>query len=148
MKIFLLLTTITTCYSLNTAMQEQEKIIHRTEQVILMTCIEPWFSLIKQGTKSIVGRKNCPEYQKMQVGDHIEFINVETQARLQVRVTEIRRYSSIENYLQDVGIDKAVPVAQSFEEALKIYHQFDTPQEIARDGFLGIFITIQDNRLF
>lgn len=38
-----------------------------------------------------------------------------------------------------VTIAKALPQVTSFDEAVKIYHQWSTPEEIQTYGFLGIF---------
>lgn len=106
--------------------------------VFQMMCDEPWFSLIQTGIKPVEGRKNSPRYHQIQTGDFIEFSNG-TDKFLAV-VTEIRSYDSLEDYLMDVTFQKALPNVASFDEAIKIYHQWSTPNEIQKYGFLGIFI--------
>lgn len=106
--------------------------------VFRMICDEPWFSYIRKGVKPVEGRKNTPKYQKIQVGDLIDFSN-EEETFLTI-VTDIRLYGSLEDYLNNVTFQKALPGASSFDEAIKIYHQWSTPEEIRKYGFLGIFI--------
>jgi ASC-1-like (ASCH) protein len=106
--------------------------------VFKMFCDEPWFSCIREGIKPVEGRKNTPKYQKIQVGDLIEFSN-EKETFLAI-VTNIKAYASLEAYLKDVTFKKALPGISSFEEAINIYHQWSTPEEIRKFGFLGIFI--------
>lgn len=106
--------------------------IHRIE------CEEPWFSLIQAGIKPVEGRKNSPKYQNLKTGDVIEFYLGEK--KFQAIIIDIVLYSSLEGYLHSVKIENALPGVQTFEEALRIYHQWNSPEEIARWGFLGIFV--------
>jgi len=108
--------------------------------VFQMHCGEPWFSYIREGIKPVEGRKNSPKYQKIQVDDFIEFSNGKEHFR--TIVTEIRAYASLEDYLDDVTVQKALPNVSSYEEAIKTYHQWSTPEEIQTYGFLGIFIKL------
>jgi ASC-1-like (ASCH) protein len=103
-----------------------------------MICDEPWFSLIRSGIKPVEGRKNVPKWQKIRVGDYLDFFYGEEHFR--TVVTEIRKYPSLEDYLLDVTVEKALPGVSSFEEAVRIYHQWSTPEEIQAHGFLGIFV--------
>lgn len=103
-----------------------------------MVCDEPWFSYIREGVKLVEGRKNTPKYQKIQVGDFIKFSN--GKEIFLALVIEKRVYPSLEEYLKDVTFQKALPHITSFEEALNVYHQWSTPEEIKKHGFLGIFI--------
>lgn len=103
-----------------------------------LICDEPWFSYIRQGVKPVEGRKNSPKYQKIRAGDFIEFSN--GKEHFLTVVTEVRAYTSLEDYLEDVTLQKALPNVTSLEEAIKIYHQWSTPDEIRTHGFLGIFI--------
>lgn len=103
-----------------------------------MICDEPWFSFIRKGIKPVEGRKNSPKYQEIKVGDFIDFSN--GKENFLATVTDIKSYASLEDYLEDVTFQKALPDISSFEEAIKIYHQWSTPEEIQKYGFLGIFI--------
>lgn len=106
--------------------------------VFQMHCDEPWFSLILKGIKPVEGRKNSPKHQQIRTGDFIEFSNG-SQKFLSL-VTEVRSYASLEDYLEDVTVQKALPTVSSLEEAIKIYRQWSTPEEIQKYGFLGIFV--------
>jgi ASC-1-like (ASCH) protein len=101
-------------------------------------CDDPWFSYIRQGIKPVEGRKNTHSYKKIEVGDRINFSNgVENFNAL---VTEIRQYASLEQYFEDVTLEKALPGVKSIEEGLQIYYQWSTEEKIRQYGFLGIFI--------
>lgn len=101
-------------------------------------CEDPWFTLIRQGIKPVEGRKGTPVYRQINVGDKIHFTNGESS--FLADVTEIREYPSIEAYLKDVNVDKALPGIKTVEEALNIYYQWSTEEKVKEFGFLGIFI--------
>lgn len=101
-------------------------------------CDEPWFSYIRQGIKPVEGRKGTHTYKKIKVGDKINFSN--GQESFIADVTEIREYDSIEKYLEDVTLEKALPGIKSIEEGLNVYYQWSTEEKIRQYGFLGIFI--------
>ena len=116
-----------------------ENVPYRSPTTFQMTCDEPWFSYIRKKIKPVEGRKNSPKYQKIIPGDFIEFSNGK-EVFLSL-VTEIRIYNTLEEYLLDVSITNALPDISSMEDAIRIYHQWSTPEEIQKHGFLGIFIT-------
>ncbi|MBA3958287.1 MAG: ASCH domain-containing protein [Parachlamydiaceae bacterium] len=101
-------------------------------------CDDPWFSYIRQGIKPVEGRKKTHTYQRIQVGDKINFSN--GQESFLADVTEIREYQSIEEYLEDVTLEKALPGTKTMEEGLQIYYQWSPEEKIRQYGFLGIFV--------
>lgn len=101
-------------------------------------CDDPWFSLIQAGTKPVEGRKKTHSYTKIKAGDQIKFSNGKDS--FLADVTEIRDYPSIEKYLEDVTIEKALPGVKSLEEALAIYYEWSSEEKIRQYGFLGIFV--------
>ena len=103
-----------------------------------MTCDEPWFSFLRKGVKPVEGRKNSPKHRSIRPGDTILFKNGDDQ--FLALVTDIRLYPTLEAYISDVTVQKALPGVASFDEALKVYYQWSTPDEIQLYGFLGIFI--------
>lgn len=122
----------------NNRIPKDLKMSSHQQDVFQMVCDEPWFSFIRKGIKPVEGRKNSPKHQKIQVNDLIDFSN--GQEHFRAIVTEIRSYASLEDYLNDVTVQKALPNVSSLQEALNIYHQWSTPDEIQAHGFLGIFI--------
>lgn len=101
-------------------------------------CDDPWFSYIRQGIKPVEGRKKTHSYKKIKVGDQINFSN--GKESFIVDVTEIREYESIEQYLEDVTLEKALPGIKTIEEGLNIYYQWTPEEKIRQYGFLGIFV--------
>ena len=112
-----------------------------TPPVFKIHCKDPWFSLIRQGIKTVEGRKNTHTYKRLQEGSLIDFTNGK-ESFIAV-VTEVRQYPTLEAYLEDVTLEKALPGISCLEEALNVYHQWSSPEKINEYGFLGIFIKPQ-----
>ena len=102
-------------------------------------CDDPWFTYIRQGTKPVEGRKATHTYKKIGVDDFINFSNGTDSFK--ALVTEIREYDSLEDYLKDVSLEKALPGVKTLQEGLDIYYQWSSEEKIRQYGFLGIFIT-------
>lgn len=101
-------------------------------------CDDPWFSFIREGLKPVEGRKKTHSYKKIKVGDQINFSN--GKENFLAKVTDIREYATLEQYLEDVTLEKALPGIKTMEEALNIYHEWTPAEKIQQYGFLGIFV--------
>ena len=102
-------------------------------------CKDPWFSLIRNGIKTVEGRKNTHTYKRIRPGDQINFIN--GSESFHALVTEIRNYDTIEDYFNDVTLEKALPGVKTLEEGLDVYYQWSSEESVKQYGFLGIFVT-------
>ena len=111
-----------------------------TREIMNLICDDPWFTYIKNGVKPVEGRKNSPKYQNIRAGCIIDFSNGKD--NFLVLVVEVRSYPSLEAYLNDVTFQKALPGVSSFEDAVNVYHEWSTPEEIQKHGFLGIFVEL------
>lgn len=106
-----------------------------------LECDEPWFSKLKNGLKKVEGRKASTKYRQIQAGDEIlfrcgshEFLS---------KVVKIDSFKSLDDYLLGVTIKEALPGIKTIEEAREIYYQWSTQEEIAENGFLGIWIELR-----
>lgn len=107
-------------------------------KLIDIHCEDPWFSYIRQGIKPVEGRKKTHRYAKIRAGDRINFMN--GKEHFLVDVIEVREYPTIEKYLEDVTLEKALPGVKTTKEALDIYYAWSTEENIRQYGFLGIFV--------
>lgn len=107
-------------------------------KVIDIHCEDPWFSYIRQGIKPVEGRKKTHRYAKIKAGDRIQFLNGDE--HFLVDVIEVREYPTIEDYLKDVTLEKALPGVKTMKEALDIYYEWSPKEKIRQYGFLGIFV--------
>lgn len=96
--------------------------------------------MLKEGKKPVEGRKNSPFYQKIKVGDRIEFF--EGSRSFFCEVVGINRYPSIEDYLIHETMERALPGIPYFAEGVLIYLAWNTREEIAKWGFLGIEVRV------
>lgn len=106
----------------------------------IMHCEDPWFSLLQTGIKQVEGRKGSPKYRAIQVSDVIVFQCDDRQFHAKVRC--IDSFTSLDDYLNKVTVQKALPGIESIEEARRIYLQWSTLEEIDKHGFLGIWIDL------
>jgi len=106
--------------------------------VFKMHCKDPWFSFIRQGVKPVEGRKKTHTYKGIKAGDYINFVNGSESCK--VLVTEVRDYATIEDYFEDVTLEKALPGIVTLEEGLNIYYQWSSEQSVKQHGFLALFV--------
>jgi ASC-1-like (ASCH) protein len=104
----------------------------------LIHCQEPWLSLIKSGQKPVEGRKNSSVYQRIKVVDIITFFAGHN--RFNALVIAINSYPDLRTYLLAETVERALPGIKTIEEALAIYHQWNSEHEIRKHGFLAIQI--------
>lgn len=104
----------------------------------------PLYDYIKKGKKTVEGRKNSEQYQKMKVGDYLHIID--EKGNLKCRVTYIRGYHTVKEYLEEEKVSRALPCVKTVKEGINIYELFVPKEEIERlnkrywYGFLGIGI--------
>lgn len=80
----------------------------------------PTFTYIKMGIKTVEGRKCSSKYLAYAIGDIIMFsCNGET---LSTVIVDIRKYETLEEYLEMEGYDKVLPGIASLEDAHNFYN--------------------------
>ena len=102
-------------------------------------CQEPWFSKIKNGLKTIEGRKFSEKYASLKPGEIVRF-HCDDNSFL-TEVVKVVPYNSLEEYLHIEGVENVLPGIKSFEEALEIYLGFNSNENATfNGGFLAIHI--------
>ena len=80
----------------------------------------PCYTYIKDGIKTVEGRKNSVKYQAYKKGDILIFTyNGE---KLKTKITYINKYKTVEDYLQKETIKIALPCVKTIKEGVKIYN--------------------------
>ncbi len=126
------------------AMLESLK-VHHMSFINTKEC--PLLDYIKNGVKTVEGRKNSSKYQNIRVGDTI-VIHTEGEDDVQVEVVYVRKYTTLEEYLDKEGFDIAIPCAKDKQDAIRIYNQWsseDVRENLRKQygyGFLGIGIKV------
>ena len=96
---------------------------------------DPWFAHLKSGKKTIEGRMGG-KWSKLKNGDRIHIINY--RHCIVVRVIDVRKYNSLEEYLRLEGLEKTLPSVKTIEEGVKIYTMWYAKEEVKRKGMLAI----------
>jgi ASC-1-like (ASCH) protein len=105
--------------------------------------IEPYFSFVKNGQKTIEGRLHKEEYKLLKIGDHIIVQSREESDSAEIVVGDIRKYHSFQEMLQNEDLKKVLPEVETIEEGVAVYRKFYTDEEQEEFGV----IAIQFNRL-
>lgn len=106
----------------------------------------PTFDLIKSGKKVVEGRKNSPKYRNIVKGDRILFVNGD--AKMMVVVTYVNLYKTIEEYLTNETLERALPCVDTIEKAVEIYNTWTSPEERQKlleetgSSFIGIGVQV------
>lgn len=105
-----------------------------------MHCTDPWFSLLRAGTKVVEGRIHDAKWAQIRPGDRIEF-HLDDQQFLAL-VVAIRAYPDVERYLEAEGLARALPGVKSLEGGVRVYYQFHTEQEYREAGMLALEVKV------
>ena len=106
----------------------------------------PTYTYIKQGIKTVEGRKYSEKYQKYRRGDTLIFTCDGEQ--LKTRITYIHRYQTVEDYLRRETLKKALPCVETIKEGVEIYNLWTSEKEREKlrkkygYGFMGIGVEL------
>lgn len=100
----------------------------------------PLYDLIKQGKKTVEGRRNVKKYQDIKKND-ILIIDYPKKGLLECIVTYVNVYKDVKEYLEKETVKKAVPCVNTVSDGLNIYKQFLGSEKI-NSSFLGIGIKL------
>jgi len=107
----------------------------------------PLMEYIKNGIKTVEGRRYVPKYQQIKAGDYL-ILKTKDNDFVRVLVTFVHMYTSLSSYLKSETIEKTVPCAIDFQDAKRIYNQWSSKEErhqlrkLYGYAFLGIGIKV------
>ena len=116
-----------------------------------ISIMKPYFDLIKEGKKTIEGRKNSIKYHNLKVGNEILF-NYNDETCL-TRITKINKYTNIREYLELEGLSNTMPNIENIDEGLKIFGNIYSNNIINNlntkygCGFLAIHIKLKNEKI-
>lgn len=93
---------------------------------------DPWLFYIQTGKKTVEGRRGNKNKYNHWLGQKVYFFN--NDRKIPVKVVEVRHYQDLYQYLIKEGHEKVLPGIVNFEEAVKIYHQFYSDDDIKNAG--------------
>jgi len=104
--------------------------------------VEPYFSFLKNGEKTVEGRLNKGKYLDMRRGDFIQVFNKLETASVTVQVVRVSRYDSISQMLENEELRRMLPDVNSVEEGLSIYRRFYPEQQEEESGMVAIEVEL------
>eukprot|EP00250_Pteridium_aquilinum_P025116 c30179_g1_i1 orf=326-1063(-) len=96
---------------------------------------EPFFSQLKDGSKTVEGRCAVGAYNSILPGDLLLFNDVLTQV-----VKMVNHYDSFKEMLNAEGLDQVLPGVTSTIEGVAIYRQFYSEEKELSGGVLAIHV--------
>lgn len=113
------------------------------------TLQEPWFTAIGNGLKIVEGRLDKTWVKQLKPFDMIEFTRVgsdnKTNDKVDVIVTDVKRYKSFTDVFDEVGLDKVLPGIKTYDEGIKVYRQWYSAEKEKELGVVGIFFKVIKN---
>ncbi len=106
------------------------------KEVIELDCQEPWFSALKNGEKTIEGRKDSLKYKNIKEGSIIKFKN--NNNSFLTEVLKIVKYENIRKYLENNNLSKIAPFSNNIDEVEKMYR--DMVNDIDNQEFMAIHV--------
>jgi ASC-1-like (ASCH) protein len=107
-----------------------------------MTIAEPWFTLGKQGKKTIEGRLKKDKFTKIKKNDNWIVFNNDKSDRFQIMVLDVCEYSSFQEYLSKEGLKRTLPNVSTIEDGVNIYRQFYSELQEREFGIIAIHFRI------
>jgi len=118
-----------------------DKLLQHESQIVKMHCQEPWFSEIKHGRKTVEGRKLSHKYSNLKPDQIVRFYCCDDS--FEVKIVKIVQYKSLEEYLLIEGVEKVLPGIESFEDAVNVYLQYNSCEELEKaGGFLAVHLKV------
>lgn len=99
---------------------------------------EPYFTDIKNGSKTFEGRLAKEKYRNLKLGDTIVFTNGEE--KISKEVSSIHLFNSFADGGRILGVDCIVPGASSVSELTSIYRKFYSEEKEKEFGvsYIGL----------
>lgn len=125
------------------------KFIHEYKRYF-ETLNEPWFSLIRDGKKIVEGRLDKGWVKSLKPFDMIEFkrvtpkeeLNPDIVPKIDVIVTDIKRYRKFIDLFDDVELENVLPGIKTYNDGVTIYRQWYSEEKEKELGVVGIFVKV------
>ncbi len=100
----------------------------------------PWYTLIKQGKKTVEGRPNRNTFAQMELGDKIEFSNKELNESFMAEIIGVNHYTTFEQMIKSAGLEFVLPGIKNIDEGVQVYMQYYSKEIEQEFGVVGISI--------
>ncbi len=114
-----------------------------------MNVSEPYYSLIRDGVKTVEGRKMSPNWAKLHEGDLLKICKSLGSDCIEVVITQINYYpplldgeDPLTRYLSSEGLEATLPGVKTLEEGRQVYLQWWSLDEINTYGVMAIHLSL------
>ena len=104
-------------------------------------CSEPYFSLIKNGKKTVEGRLFKDDVKNMKTGDLLIIVNPETKEEIKCKIKDLTVSKSFEDLYDEFGTD-LLPDTEGESKPWEIYYKFYKRVDEKEYGVIGIKIEL------
>lgn len=106
-------------------------------------CAEPWFSLIKEGKKTVEGRICSDKYKNIKQGSTIKLKKFgDNETYIYLEVLEVRKYSTFAEMIEKETLEKVLPIIETVENGVNVYRQFYKQELELEKGVLALEIKV------
>tara|TARA_A100001015_G_C14854802_1_gene657923 strand:- start:466 stop:885 length:420 start_codon:yes stop_codon:yes gene_type:complete len=116
---------------------------------------EPWFSLIKNGKKTVEGRLNKGDFSKMKKGDIVTWVNnikvtkngktKTLRKEVKTKITGVADYSSFYQMIKTERLKNTLPVPElkTIQQGVdNVYYKFYKPKDEKEKGVKAIRVQV------
>jgi ASC-1-like (ASCH) protein len=120
--------------------QQNKKTAKMTGIDAVINVQNPWFTLIKQGRKTIEGRLNKGQFSRLEVGQIVMWENAGQTVK--TKLVRIEKYQSFSDMLVNEGLRHTVPGKETLKDGVDVYRGFYSEAKEAEHGVLAIEVKL------
>ena len=120
--------------------QQNKKTAKMTGIDAVINVQNPWFTLIKQGRKTIEGRLNKGQFSRLEVGNIVMWENAGQTVK--TKLIRIEKYQSFSDMLVNEGLRHAVPGKETLKDGVDVYRGFYSEEKEIEYGVLAIEVKL------
>ena len=106
-----------------------------------MKLSEPWYSLIKNNTKTIEGRIYDDKRKLLHIGDILVFTDTEGKKPIQKKIKDLKIFKNFDIALREAKLKNILPGIKTYKEGIQLYHSIKGYKEGAKKhGVVLIYI--------
>lgn len=123
----------------------------QTKMIYEKSVLEPWFSLIQNGVKTVEGRPNKGMFSNLKKGDYIIWTNDITGKvrKCKTLITDVRYYKTFQEMLQTEGLHRVLPAngcgIKTVKDGVdKVYRQWYSADVEKKMGVCAIVMKVSN----
>jgi ASC-1-like (ASCH) protein len=100
----------------------------------------PWFTLIREGRKTIEGRLNKGKFAQLKVGQIVMWENAGQ--KVKTKLVRIEKYQSFSDMLVNEGLRHTLPGKKTLKDGIDVYRGFYSEEKEIEYGVLAIEVKL------